>query len=139
MDTKTCIKCGLIKPISSFSKQRKNSIRLRGICIRCGDAHQDTPEGKDRRKLYHKRYLMKYRSIVFEHYGNKCFCPKCPEPNSSFLTLDHVNNDGFKDTRTGLSLYQWIIKNNFPDTFQLLCWNCNCGRHYNGGVCPHLH
>lgn len=23
------------------------------------------------------------------------------------------------------------------DRYQLLCFNCNCGRHRNGGVCPH--
>ncbi len=35
------------------------------------------------------------------------------------------------------SLYRWIIKNNFPEEFQILCFNCNSGRHINGGICPH--
>jgi hypothetical protein len=21
--------------------------------------------------------------------------------------------------------------------FQLMCWNCNCGRRLNDGICPH--
>ena len=24
-----------------------------------------------------------------------------------------------------------------PDTIQILCFNCNCGRARNGGICPH--
>ncbi len=24
-----------------------------------------------------------------------------------------------------------------PEGFQVLCWNCNLGKYYNGGVCPH--
>jgi hypothetical protein len=22
--------------------------------------------------------------------------------------------------------------------FQVLCWNCNCGRAFNNGICPHV-
>jgi hypothetical protein len=78
------------------------------------------------------------KKIVFEHYGNKCEC--CGESEPLFLTIDHINNDGYADKKKGLTgphLYAKIIKENFPSTFRLLCWNCNCGRRLNGGVCPH--
>ena len=55
-----------------------------------------------------------------------------------FLTIDHINNDGaqHKRERKGIDLYDWIIKHNFPDIFQTLCYNCNCSKgHY--GACPH--
>jgi hypothetical protein len=29
------------------------------------------------------------------------------------------------------------VKNAFPDTITLLCFNCNCGKGRNKGVCPH--
>lgn len=57
----------------------------------------------------------------------------------TFLTLDHVNNDGggrFRKT-VGYVLYRGIINADFPDSFQILCWNCNTGKQKNGGVCPH--
>lgn len=55
-----------------------------------------------------------------------------------FLTIDHINNDGaeHKRSRAGVDLYDWIIKHNFPDTFQTLCWNCNCAKGKYGS-CPH--
>lgn len=34
-------------------------------------------------------------------------------------------------------LFRWIIENNFPEGFQVLCYNCNLGRAHCGGVCPH--
>jgi hypothetical protein len=79
-----------------------------------------------------------YRQFVLDHYGAKCAC--CGEMEPLFLTIDHVNNDGAarrKEHGVGLRLYKWIVKHNFPSDFQILCFNCNCGRYHNGGVCPH--
>jgi hypothetical protein len=79
------------------------------------------------------------RKLVFEHYGNKCSC--CGESNTRFLTIDHVNNDGAAQRkligRGTEKLWNWIVSNKFPDTVQLLCWNCNLGKHFNHGMCPH--
>lgn len=87
------------------------------------------------RKLNVDRYK-RTKSLVFTHYGNKCKC--CGEQEPIFLTIDHINNDGNKHRKViGRKLYAWIVKNNFPDTFQILCFNCNTGRHFNGGICPH--
>lgn len=86
-----------------------------------------------------KRHYKKLQQIVFNHYGNQCAC--CGEAERSFLALDHVNNDGAQHRRelgAGHVLFRWIIENNFPDTIQLLCHNCNMGKHRNGGVCPHV-
>jgi hypothetical protein len=57
--------------------------------------------------------------------------------------MDHINNDGAQHRRPSggrmkaEKLWKWLIDNNFPEGFQILCWNCNCGKHRNGGVCPH--
>lgn len=85
----------------------------------------------------------KARETALNGYGGKCFC--CGEANFDFLTLDHKGNNGYlhvtaKGKRiTGYSLYIWAIKNNFPDTLQAACFNCNCARSMRGinGVCPH--
>jgi hypothetical protein len=60
-----------------------------------------------------------------------------------FLSIDHVNGGGRGHRKSlgtkassGAMLYD--IKNRgFPPDFQILCFNCNCGRQRNGGVCPH--
>jgi hypothetical protein len=79
------------------------------------------------------------RMIVLEHYGKRCAC--CGETGSRFLTIDHKNNDGSTKRKRqggfGLSFYKWIITHAFPEDLQILCWNCNCGRHLNNGRCPH--
>lgn len=88
-----------------------------------------------------KKYYDGKRDLVFEHYGNVCNC--CSEGNKLFLTIDHINNDGFAERWLsggriiGVQLYQKIVKANYPDSYQLLCMNCNFGKRMNNGVCPH--
>jgi hypothetical protein len=86
-----------------------------------------------------REWRLNDKKIVYEYYGNKCAC--CGEDNPKFLSIDHVNNDGYKErkSRGGSSdqIIRNIIKNKFPDTYQLLCFNCNLGKARNGGVCPH--
>jgi hypothetical protein len=91
------------------------------------------------------RHRLKIR--VFDFYGNACVC--CGEKNPFFLELDHVNNDGYLErrkhtTKKGVIYNRWYdggqlfrtVLNN-PERFQILCSNCNGGKHRNGGVCPH--
>jgi hypothetical protein len=55
------------------------------------------------------------------------------------LTLDHVNSDGSKH-RQNLADNQIManaVANYQPELYQILCYNCNCGRSANGGICPH--
>jgi hypothetical protein len=73
-------------------------------------------------------------------YGGECAC--CGEDEPMFLTIDHVNGNGAEERRVykgghTSAFLRMIIDEGFPDRYQLLCWNCNCGRHRNGGVCPH--
>ena len=85
------------------------------------------------------RYAL-HRKLAFEHYGKSCAC--CGERESMFLTIDHINNDGYLHRQNKIStshhnVYGWIVRNDFPEGFQVLCMNCNTGKHRNGGVCPH--
>lgn len=88
----------------------------------------------------HTRKKEKLTKIIHDYYGNKCLC--CGETNPIFLTLDHIKNNGFRQKRHGrklggLALYTWLIINGFPEGYQLLCYNCNCGKFRNKGICPH--
>ncbi len=100
-----------------------------------------TPEQLAERALWQRLYREKFKVQIFEAYGNKCAC--CGETEPLFLTIDHVNNDGhlarkykLHPTDT-LNFYRWLVKNNYPKDFQILCMNCNFGKARNNGVCPH--
>lgn len=104
-------------------------------------------ENKDKISKYCRTYREKLAWEVLSHYGGnppKCVC--CGENNILFLTIDHINNNG-RQHRRELSkrtdggsrmIYTWLKNNNFPDGFQVLCYNCNCGKARNNGVCPHI-
>jgi len=100
-------------------------------------------EVRKRNAEYQKRYRLKLKTKVFNHYGNECAC--CGETEPCFLSIDHVNNDGYAMRKYGghvpqhhgARFYLWIVNHNFPDDFQILCMNCNFGKARNGGICPH--
>lgn len=80
------------------------------------------------------------KKAVLLHYGGRCVC--CGEDNPIFLTLDHVRNEGAAHRRGELDgkkyshLWDWAFSHGFPDTLQLLCYNCNCAKG-KLGYCPH--
>ena len=85
---------------------------------------------KNKEIIRRKGFLrnQKRRVKVLNHYGNKCM--ECSETREEVLTIDHINNDGniHRKEGGGKNLYQWLIKNNFPEGFQILCYNCNCSK-----------
>jgi len=111
--------------------------------------HPDKEREKCKRwRLNHPDYKQKLRLKVLIHYSGTpphCQCPKCNEREIKFLTIDHINNNGAEHrktlnlkSRSSGDIYHWLIKNNFPEGFQVLCYNCNCGKARNNGVCPHI-
>lgn len=65
---------------------------------------------------------------IMEHYGNSCRC--CGISELAFLSINHKNGNGrvhLKNNKiSGASqFYSWIIKNNYPDNLEILCYNCN--------------
>ena len=91
-----------------------------------------------------KDKAQKLRTVVLLKYSNgtmRCAC--CNIDYVPFLSLDHINSDGNKHRRelrqqgvsTGLYFYKWIIDNNFPSIFRVLCFNCNKDAYRNHGKC----
>jgi hypothetical protein len=150
-ETGLCHNCGKTPPEScktlcsacttkanEKSREKREQWRTAALCIQCGmpaiksRCQQCIDKANERRKIR--------RDTVYAHYGNKCAC--CGETIPAFLTIDHINNDGAIDRKTfgvgkAHDLHANIIRQGFPDTYQILCWNCNCGKHRNGGICPH--
>jgi hypothetical protein len=83
-----------------------------------------------------KKYEDKCKELAFNHYGNTCAC--CGESIKKFLSIDHIDGGGTKHRKKIKDkICVWLYRNNFPEGFQTLCFNCNWGKHINGGICPH--
>lgn len=94
-------------------------------------------EHRDSEHAYHKAHRAEQRLMCIEHYGGRCAC--CGEVHIEFLCIDHINGGGTKHREKigkGDMIYRWLIKNQFPEGFRVLCSNCNQSYgHY--GYCPH--
>lgn len=129
---KTCEECN--EKNKAWYYRRKEL----GLCSYCGN---DIKDGTTRcnecsRKLSEQKQELK-REVMEAYGGPTCAC--CGETTETFLTIDHINNDGAKHRRIigRTSVNKWLKNNGFPTGYQVLCFNCNMGKHLNGGICPH--
>jgi hypothetical protein len=103
--------------------------------------HRDIEKSREYSRTQNKKHTQMLYDTVITHYGGtppKCNC--CGESEKTFLVLDHINNNGTKQRKkigTGYKLFSWIIKNNFPDEYQVLCSNCNLSKMRGKGTCIH--
>jgi hypothetical protein len=99
-------------------------------------------ENRQKRTEYNKRRRKELRKTIIDHYSkgeNRCGC--CGENHFEFLQLDHIEGNGEKHRKeikrsAGEAFYTWLIRNNFPEGYRVLCSNCNqsLGMY---GYCPH--
>lgn len=68
---------------------------------------------------YKDKYALRDKKRVIEAYGNQCV--ECGEDKIERLTIEN------KKSNTGIHLYRWIIKNDFPDNLglKIMCYNCS--------------
>lgn len=94
----------------------------------------------DKQIIRSHNHQNKIKMMVMNHYGNNiphCVC--CGENHIEFLHIDHINGGGNKHRKeysNSRQMYNWIIKNNFPKTFRILCANCNMSKSIHKH-CPH--
>lgn len=123
LNAKKCSVCKQVKDVGDFHNRKEGFV---GRCKPC-----DT--------VYHRKLYNEKRDLVFAAYGGYV-CACCGEKEPTFLTIDHVNGGGNKHIKKiggAGKLYPWLIRHGFPAGFQVLCFNCNHGKHLNGGICPH--
>src|SRR3990167_9986285 len=86
----------------------------------------NNPETLIERQLRHKKHQRKLKITVLNGYGGKCEC--CGINEIEFLTIDHIKGGGrdhVKELGGQPKFYPWLIKNDFPKGFRVLCMNCN--------------
>lgn len=75
-----------------------------------------------------------HRIATIEHYGGKC--SECGESRPLRLAIDHMNNDGNTHRKEinkyGSGFFKWLVDNDFPEGFQVLCHNCNIEKYLKG-------
>jgi hypothetical protein len=159
--SKKCYTCKQVKPIEEFAQNGKG-------CRECRDSNKaqevrsqreadryranreghlaqsrvwkniNAPHYKRQQSEYARSHRLAVRAAVLAHYGAKCAC--CGESEPMFLTVDHVEGNGAAHRRLlrKTDMWGWLVSNNYPPGFQLLCFNCNAGQYRNGGRCPHV-
>lgn len=138
--------------VACYQAQRTSSVRASchpsrphladGLCAACYSKRrydQDPETAQRQARESHARARKRIRDQLVEAYGGKCACSGCPETNSAFLTLEHVNHDGGEHRkRVGSHTYADLRRRGWPqEGFTLLCWNCNAMTRY-GKTCPHM-
>jgi len=127
-----CIYCGNNKPL-------KNK---RG-CVKCLKKKVEvTVRFCKNNPSKQSEYNKKVRKKVFEKYGSICEC--CGESHIELLSIDHINNDGYKEridlygtkSGSGTSWYLKLAREPIREDLQTLCYNCNIAK-YRFGICPH--
>ena len=82
-------------------------------------------------KISNPKRLKRFRDrrlLVLNHYSTKSYpiCAKCGEKKSEFLQVDHILGVKKQESVRGASnLINYLLKNDYPDGYQILCGNCN--------------
>lgn len=138
-DYRCCSGCKIELNDENWHKTARRGNRY--LCVKCQNARTNANSRACRRKTKLEMILA---------YGGQCQC--CGERTPEFLTIDHIFNDGARDREkfghyaknrprpsSGSAFFYYLKRNGWPkDRFQLLCFNCNCGKFVAlDKICPH--
>ena len=113
--------------------------------------HYSKPENKAKVKDGRDSLRLKVLQYYSKHLSKSDIpCCRCcgEKSHNEFLALDHIAGKkemdsepelvklGYSSSLVSGALLRWIIKNNFPKGFQILCHNCNQAKGFYG-KCPH--
>jgi hypothetical protein len=144
---KKCRRCLKEKDFCFFTPERRNKDKCDSYCKDCRaelrrlyrinnpeKARQTTKieyarYKKDKQEKSKNRHRVR-KLIILNYYSKQTLsCSKCGFSDIRALSIDHINGGGLKHRREiglngGSGFYSWLIKNNFPEGFQVLCMNC---------------
>lgn len=145
---KVCQRCGQEKLLDEFAFRSTAKDGRQRWCRGCqGDYQKQNRDlanarGQRFRKRHPdraNRYNREARLAALRHYsGGDPSCACCGETEFAFLVLDHINGGGTAHRRTvgGQGIWFWLRARGYPSGYQVLCWNCNAAKAYQG-ICPH--
>jgi hypothetical protein len=129
---KVCIKCEA-KRRKTWRKNNPEIIKLakRRSRMSLPVAERERKRARDTGKLL--------KQTVISHYSDgKNECHLCKFNDIRALTIDHICGGGRKHLKSlgilgGWGFYKWLIKNNYPEGFQVLCMNCQIVKRHTHG------
>lgn len=84
----------------------------------------------------HKENVLAWRALNKEAAINvltngEGTCRWCGQGDIDVLCFDHVNQDGAAHRKQvgNSSMAWWLIQHDYPEGFQVLCYNCNIKKH----------
>lgn len=86
----------------------------------------------ERNRALKKRENDKLRADVIAGHGGKCAC--CGNDFLPHLTIDHINGGGRQERliQDARCLHRRLRREGYPPGYQVLCWNCNSAKHFQG-------
>ncbi len=152
MHKKECARCHDCKPLEDFYKESSRGDGRRPYCKACckKDNKRKYLANREVRLAHSREYVRNNRArvnarmaewkknlrlAVLHHYSRGSMsCALCGERCTDFLVIDHIAGGGNEHRKNirGVSIYVWLHRNNYPDGFRVLCFNCNYGV-YRGG------
>ena len=123
-------------------QERRRQLVAAGICTYCKRVLATRKQVCDacfaQRSERGRGRLQELRQLVLDRYGRECAC--CGEKEEGFLTIDHKNNDGWKErvhgAHSGEMMGRSLVFGPKREDIQILCYNCNCAK-ARLGYCPH--
>ena len=87
----------------------------------------NTKTQQERKKLIQKYRYLQIRNTVIAKYSDNT-CKICGENDLEVLTIDHIHDNGANHRKImkNKNIYEWLKSENYPDGYQVLCFNCNC-------------
>jgi hypothetical protein len=81
---------------------------------------------RDTQNEWAKNYRKRNKVLVIGYYSNGTNqCARCGYKDMRALQIDHVNGGGEEHRRViKQDFYVWLIKNSYPEGYQVLCANC---------------
>ena len=97
--------------------------------------HQYRIRNRDRLLIYDRKRRQILKQTVISHYSDGAIkCALCSFDDIRALSIDHINNDGYKHRKEGRNVkdfYRWLKNHCYPDGFQVLCMNCQFIKRHN--------
>ena len=144
---KKCQKCKSVLKEELFNRNKNKPDGLATECKSCRKLYMSQYYANNREKLKlknSKRNKARHNEAkikVIEHYTGgdiKCMCSGCEVTEIEFLSVEHINGGGQEDrNKSGArTFYERLVKDNYPEDIEILCFNCNLSRGFHG-YCPH--
>lgn len=131
MKTKKCPRCGQIKNVKNFNKNKARKDGLSSYCNECQKEYSKYHYNTNKQTYFKKNYKYHKKKIEFiNRYKQMCGCKLCGEKRYWVLDFHHQSkNKEFHVTSDGRSYSFDKVKEEIRKCI-VLCSNCHRDLHY---------